>query len=81
MGAQPQVQAAPRQGSPPPALMAPSSRPNEPVQAGLASGPGPGREALGVMDEKKLTRATLQALLRQYPSPTLRRMIMDLDVQ
>lgn len=63
----------------PPSLTAPSQRPNEPVQAGLPSGPGPGPEALGVMDGTELTRETLRALLRRFPSPTLERMLLDLD--
>lgn len=71
----------PRPVQPPPRLNAPSARPNEPVQAGLPSGPGPGPEALGMgMDGRRLTRETIQALLRRYPSPTLRRMLMDMDL-
>lgn len=74
MGQQPQLQ--PR--SLPTPLTAPSARPNEPVQAGLPSGPGPGPEALGAMNGAELTRATLQALIRRYPSPTLERMLLNL---
>lgn len=66
--------------SPPTPLTAPSQRPNEPVQAGLATGPGPGPEALGAMDSRQLTRATLQAMLRRYPSETIERMLMDMDL-
>ncbi len=59
-------------------LTAPSERPNEPVQAGLPLGPGPGPEALGAMDGEQLTRETLQALLRTHPSPTIERMLMNM---
>jgi hypothetical protein len=65
----------------PPRLDAPSARPSEPVQAGLPSGPGPGPEALGGMDGGQLTRATLQALMRRYPSPTIRRLLMDMELR
>ena len=66
---------------PPPSLTAPSGRPNEPVQAGLASGPGPGPEALGPRSDAQTTRETLQALMRKYPSPTIRRMLMDMEIR
>lgn len=41
------LQAAQQHPFQPVSLNAPSSRPNEPVTAGLASGPGPGPAALG----------------------------------
>lgn len=63
----------------PPRLTAPSARPNEPVQAGLPMGAGPGPEALGTMDGQRLTRQTLQAMLRRFPSPALRKMLMDME--
>lgn len=72
MGAQPGLE-------PPPSLTAPTARPNEPVQAGLPIGPGPGPEALGAMDSTQLTRQTLQAMLRRFPSPALRKMLMDME--
>jgi hypothetical protein len=68
MGAQPGLE-------PPPSLTAPTARPNEPVQAGLPIGPGPGPEALGAMSGEKLTIDTLRALRRRFPSPTLDEMI------
>jgi len=48
----PLPRAAPLTPAPPPAITvdldAPSARPDEPVTAGLATGPGPGPEALGL---------------------------------
>lgn len=40
------IQAAQSMPSPEGSLLAPSTRPNEPLQAGLSVGPGPGPEAL-----------------------------------
>lgn len=71
MGAAPQV-------APPPSLTAPTARPSEPVQAGLPTGAGPGPEALGNMNPDRLTRATLQALHRRFPSPTIERLMLSM---
>jgi hypothetical protein len=61
---------------PPPALTAPSARPNEPVQAGLASGPGPGPEANGQQDSDQLTIETLRHIRRSFPSKTIDDLIL-----
>lgn len=50
--------------TPPPDLLAPTDRPNEPITAGLPMGPGPGPEALGMelspVDKlKRIYRATM----------------------
>lgn len=63
---------------PPPALTAPTSRPNEPVQAGLSTGPGPGPEALGVQDSDQLTIETLRQIRRNFPSKTIDQMIRQM---
>lgn len=63
----------------PPSLMGPSANPAEPVQAGLPSGPGPGREALNMPEVEQVTSATLRRLYRKYPSRSLRRMIERAD--
>ena len=56
----------------PPALRGPSVAPGEPVQTGLASGPGAGPEALAMPEEGRMTEATLKKLYRKYPSRELR---------
>lgn len=61
---------------PPPALLGPTSRPGEPVTAGLPSGPGPGPEALMTAGlEGELTVEVLQRIHRVYPSETIARLI------
>ncbi len=60
-------------------LTAPSERPDEPVQAGLPLGPGPGPEALGAMDPDQVTVETLRALRRKYPSRALDRLLMQME--
>ena len=56
---------------PPQALMAPSQRPNEPVQTGLPVGPGAGPEVLPTVEGRELSVATLKALYRRFPAPEL----------
>lgn len=63
-----------------PTLMDPSARPNEPVTAGLSSGPGPGREGLtaGTFGPQELS--LLRGMYRKYPQfPALRAMIEQLE--
>lgn len=59
-------------------LTAPSTRPSEPVTAGMARGAGPGPEAIGGgagPDDLEIVRA----LYRQYPSEALRKVLERLD--
>jgi hypothetical protein len=63
-----------------PKLNDPTSRPTEPVTAGLPSGPGPGPEALGFTPRGNDIR-TLQAAYLRYPSPHLRRAIEYLSAK
>ena len=76
-------EAVPMGGQPalslPPALRGPSMAPGEPVQTGLASGPGAGPEALAMPESGAMTSATLRRLYRKYPSRTLRKMIERAD--
>lgn len=56
----PQARATKRQ--PPVPLSAPTQRPDEPVTAGAALGPGPGPEALGTTPDQASYQAGLQSL-------------------
>ncbi len=58
-------------------LADPSARPNEPLTAGLASGPGPGPEALGgvVAPPEDPTVATLKGILARYPNQDLQALV------
>ncbi len=58
-------------GGTPPALTplsAPSARPDEPVTAGAALGPGPGPEALGIPDAQAEIAADLAQVRRYLPT-------------
>lgn len=57
-----------------PMLLNPTSRPGEPITAGLATGPGPGPEALGMDTRPQET----QALARKW-MPLLQPVIEDAD--
>lgn len=58
------------------ALHAPSQRPNEPLTAGLPTGPGPGPEAVGLAGPgDDTTLATLKGLLARYPNNDLRALV------
>lgn len=61
-------------------LDGPTQRPDEPVTAGIALGPGAGPEALrlppGGADE---IAWQLRALARRYPTPALQEILEDLD--
>lgn len=58
-------------------LTAPSDRPNEPLTAGLASGPGPGPEALGVQAMSPIDE--LRAMYMANPNDDMRRLIAYVD--
>lgn len=57
-----------------PKLNDPTSRPNEPVTAGLWRGAGPGPEALGAMPPDPVT-AEIEAAYALMPTPELRNVI------
>lgn len=57
-----------------PKLDDPTARPNEPVTAGLFSGPGPGPEAIGPTPPDPITQE-LEAAYLLSPTPELRRVI------
>ena len=62
---------APPVASPPlTPLDAETQYPDEPIQAGLPLGPGPGSEVLGVAVEDDLL-ATLQSLYQKWPLPEI----------
>jgi hypothetical protein len=50
-------------GPPPVPLTAPTQRPDEPVTAGAASGPGIGPEAAGILNDERATIAQLAPLV------------------
>lgn len=57
-------------------LNAPSMRPNEPLTAGLPSGPGPGPEALGITAPTgDPTVSLLQGVFAQYPTPAIQALL------
>lgn len=58
-------------------LTAPTQRPDEPLTAGIASGPGPGPEVLGGPADP--IEAELRALYSRFPSEELRELIEDLE--
>lgn len=64
-----------------PSLADPSMRPDEPLTAGLPSGPGGGPEILGPVMESDPVRRTLQAMMQAYPSNDVMRLIDMLDIQ
>lgn len=66
---------------PPPSpipLSAPTSRPNEPVQAGLPIGPGPGPEAAALSSPDPV-EMTIRALYEAFPNRDLAELIEDMD--
>lgn len=74
-------------GPPPPRpdFGRPTDRPDEPVTAGLSTGPGAGPEALGLapppptMPQPNPTHEQLRALYQQYPNDDLRELLEDID--
>lgn len=73
-------------GGPPviPSLSAPTSRPNEPLTAGLATGPGAGPEALNLPNanaEDNRTAAMLRGMYQAYPNSDLAALIAEMDAR
>lgn len=64
-----------------PNLSDPSQHPEEPLTAGLMTGPGAGPEALGPMGEVDPVRQALQAMLLVAPNNDIQRLIDMLDIQ
>lgn len=80
-GAQIAAQQALPMSAPPPSaipLGAPTNRPNEPVQAGLPIGPGPGPEAAGIPSPDPV-EMTLRGLYEMYPNRDLAELLEDID--
>lgn len=69
-----QMQALPP-GPPPNRLAGPSTRPNEPVQAGLPIGPGPGASGVAAMSRSDRVLTRLQALVQVSGDPQLAAMV------
>lgn len=63
----------------PPALDAPTGRPDEPVTAGSPTGPGPGPEALNLAAPDEAEADELRAIYRMFPTEGLRELIEDYD--
>lgn len=62
-----------------PTLTAPTQRPDEPLEAGLSFGPGPGPEALGPPPMSDV-EARLRALYAAHPTTELRDLIRQIDL-
>lgn len=58
-----------------PSLSDPTSRPNEPVTAGLPLGAGPGPEAIGLMPQAPEEVSVLRALYVKYKNEDIRRLL------
>lgn len=81
--------AVPEQAAPPPmtgippgslgALTRPTERPNEPLTAGIASGPGPGPEAMGMDDGSGAILTQLRELYRRFPLDDLAELIAEAE--
>lgn len=68
------------QMAPPPALNAPTARPQEPITAGVPIGPGPGAEALSApvgLDPDSDLEAQLRALRFMYPNSDITRLLAE----
>lgn len=79
-------QAAPGGGGPQviPSLTAPTTRPNEPLTAGLATGPGAGPEALNLPPasaEDDKTLAMLRGMYQAYPNSDLAALIAEMNAR
>jgi hypothetical protein len=59
---------APQAGPLPPALDAPTGRPDEPVTAGVDVGAGPGSDALGLFDPSKMAADDIRYALKYLPT-------------
>lgn len=67
-----------------PPLNAPSARPNEPITAGLPTGPGPGPEALNLpvqSSEDDQMLAVLRAFHQAYPNSDIARLISEVTAR
>lgn len=67
-----------------PSLTAPSTRPNEPITAGLPTGPGPGPEALNLpaqASEDDQLLATLRGLDQAFPNSDIKRLIAEVTAR
>lgn len=66
-----------------PNLGDPTSRPEEPVTAGLSIGPGPGMDAMGPMPPPPTDpmRQILQAMMLVAPNPDVQRLLNRLSYQ
>jgi hypothetical protein len=64
-------------------LDAPTLRPNEPLTAGMAMGPGPGPEALpqGGVTPDMDAEAFFRALYRQFPNTDIARILASIDAK
>lgn len=78
-GGNPATQMAPLQPGQVPSLQDPTANPDEPVTAGLPSGPGVGPEALGITTYDSPELAIARALYLQYPNSDLRRYMAYLE--
>lgn len=58
-----------------PTLTDPSARPDEPVTAGIPSGPGPGPEALHSASFGPQELSVMRGIFLKYPNDDLRRLI------
>lgn len=57
-------------------LHAPTQRPNEPITAGLPSGPGAGPEALGLPAPDPVVN-TLRGIYARYPNPEIAALLQE----
>lgn len=64
-----------------PSLEDPTLNPGQPVTAGLASGPGPGPNALNVVADENPELSILRHLYAAHPNPDLRRLINYLELE
>lgn len=62
---------------PPIPIAAPTTRPNEPVQSGMALGPGPGPEILGQSPDPVISE--LRGLYAAFPNRDLADLLEDLE--
>lgn len=64
-----------------PNLLDPTARPDEPLEAGLPFGPGPGPEALPMGPAVSDLSARLRALYSAFPTPELRELLQQMDIE
>lgn len=60
-------------------FLRPTERPNEPLTAGLATGPGPGPEVLAGAFGADSGADELRAIYLRFPTESLRELLEDLD--